>query len=247
MRVVISQPMCFPWVGMLEQMRLADVYVHYDDVAFSKGSFTNRVQLKVPGGSPWLTIPLHGLHLGQAIRDVRTPPDDWRNRHIARLRQVYAEAPFVDEMLDLVRHVYAAPGEQLCEIVIAGMHALADYFDIRPPRILRSSELAIGGASSQRVFDIVRAVGGDVYVTGLGARRYLAHTMFDEAHIAVEYMRYEMRPYPQQHGPFTPYVSALDLVASLGRAGRAVIASGTVPWREALATSAPSGPTDTDG
>ena len=44
--VVISQPMLFPWVGMFEQVALADVFVHYDDVQFSKGSFTNRVQLK---------------------------------------------------------------------------------------------------------------------------------------------------------------------------------------------------------
>ena len=26
--VLISQPMYFPWVGMLEQMALADVWVH---------------------------------------------------------------------------------------------------------------------------------------------------------------------------------------------------------------------------
>jgi hypothetical protein len=39
--VVISQPMFFPWVGMLEQLKLADTYVHYDDVQFEKGSFSN--------------------------------------------------------------------------------------------------------------------------------------------------------------------------------------------------------------
>ena len=44
--VVISQPMYFPWVGMLEQMALADVWVHLDDAQFSKGGFFNRVQIK---------------------------------------------------------------------------------------------------------------------------------------------------------------------------------------------------------
>ena len=59
MRVVISQSMYFPWVGMLEQIRLADVFIHYDDVQFSKGSFSNRVQVKQPDGtSAWMTIPL---------------------------------------------------------------------------------------------------------------------------------------------------------------------------------------------
>ncbi len=59
--VVISQPMLFPWAGMFEQIRLADVYVHYPDVQFSKGSFTNRVQVKTAGGSRWLTLPLRDL------------------------------------------------------------------------------------------------------------------------------------------------------------------------------------------
>ena len=38
MNVVISQSMYFPWVGMLEQIRLADVFVFYDDVQFSKAA-----------------------------------------------------------------------------------------------------------------------------------------------------------------------------------------------------------------
>lgn len=46
MKVVISQSMFFPGWVLLEQLKLADLYVFYDDVQFSKGSFTNRVQVK---------------------------------------------------------------------------------------------------------------------------------------------------------------------------------------------------------
>ena len=80
---VISQPMFFPWVGMLEQMRVADTYVHYDDVQFSKGSFTNRVQIKTAQGIQWLSMPLRELSLGQEIRGVLV--DDrqgWRRKHL---------------------------------------------------------------------------------------------------------------------------------------------------------------------
>ena len=45
--LVISQPMYFPRVGMLEQIRLADHFVYYDDVQFSRGGFSNRVQLSL--------------------------------------------------------------------------------------------------------------------------------------------------------------------------------------------------------
>ncbi len=44
-------------------------------------------------------------------------------------------------------------------------------------------------------------------------------------------MDYEKIPYPQLHGDFNPFVSILDLVANVGRAGREVIRSHAVDWR----------------
>ena len=232
--VVISQPMFFPWVGMLEQVRLADVYVHYDDVQFSKGSFTNRVQVKTARGSQWMTIPLEGLHLGQKISEVRTRESEpWRRRHLDLLADAYADAPFVDEMLTLARAVLDLPTDNLCDLVMASLGSLADYFEIGPrPLVIRSSALAIGGRSSSRVLDVVRHFGGNVYVSGAGGRSYLDHPAFAAAGVQVESMSDEKRPYPQPHGGFTPFVSGLDLVANVGRAGRALIASGATPWTE---------------
>jgi len=254
-RVVISQPMFFPWVGMFEQLRLADVYVHYDDVQFSKGSFTNRVQIKTIQGPKWLTLPV-GVHLGEAINQVRlaqvrlahaplarstrqSPASaNWRARHLAFLAQAFAGAPHLEEALGLVRSVYESPHDQLCELVIASMEAVLGYFELAPAvRFLRSSQMNVPGSGWARVLEIVKRTEGDVYVTGHGARNYLDHEAFERAGVRVEYMDYERRPYPQLHGAFTPHVSILDLVANVGRAGRSVIASGTKPWREFLSAS----------
>ena len=57
-RVVISQPMYFPWFGFMAQMSLADVFIWLDDAQFSKGSFTNRVQVKTDNGLTWMSVPL---------------------------------------------------------------------------------------------------------------------------------------------------------------------------------------------
>ena len=95
MRVVVSQSMLFPWVGLLEQLRLADVFVHYDDVQFSKGSFVNRVQIKTASGVRWMTIPTRDLHLGQRICEVEVaPPSKWLNQHLALLKSSLAGGVF---------------------------------------------------------------------------------------------------------------------------------------------------------
>src|ERR1700730_9868300 len=146
-RIVISQPMYFPWIGMMEQIRLSDVYVHLDDVQFSKGSFTNRVQIKTAEGTKWMTIPLEGLHLGQRIMDVRTREGEpWRRKHLDFVERAFANAPFGDDACGLCRSVLEQPTDRLCELAIASLQALCNYFEIGPrPLIERSSSLGIEG------------------------------------------------------------------------------------------------------
>lgn len=234
--VVISQPMFFPWVGMFEQIRLADVYVHYGDVQFSKGGFSNRVQVKTPQGIKWLSVPLEGRTLGQSIEEVRINSRiDWRAQHLGMLRGAYARAPHFGEMMELVDSVYGRTWLSIGELGRASMEVLCEYFGLNEGRrYLDVRQLAIAGASSQRVVDIVKALEGRRYVTGWGARNYLDHQLFEDAGIRVEYMDYQKRPYPQLHGEFTPYVSALDLVANVGREGGNYIQSGSIYWKQWL-------------
>ncbi len=229
--------MFFPWVGMFEQIRLADVYVHYSDVQFSKGSFVNRVQIKTAEGTKWLTVPLAGQSLGQAISEVRiNNRKDWRGSHLSLLRQAYNKAPCSNEMLELVESVYDNACDTIGELSKLSLDAVCRYYSIdRGRRFVDVEQLAIPGHGSQRVLDIVRHFQGDTYITGLGASKYLDHAIFEDACIRVEYMNYLKKPYVQLHGEFTPYVSVLDLVANTGRIGADYICSGTVPWKEYLA------------
>jgi len=234
-KLVISQPMFFPWVGMLEQIRLADVYVYYDDVQFSKVSFTNRVQIKTADGFKWLTVPVN-IQLGQLICQVTTDGRrHWRANHLAFLEQTYHDAPFLTEMLALVRSVYEQPLTTIADVSIASTKALCIYFDLyNDTEFMISSDLHIEGRSSRRVLDIVEHVAGNIYITGHGAKDYLDHDLFEEHQVRVEYMDYQKQPYPQLYGSFTTYVSALDLVANVGKEGRSVITSPSVYWKDFL-------------
>lgn len=233
--IVISQSMYFPWVGMLEQIKLADIFVHYDDVQFSKGSFTNRVQLKLPPENiSWMTVPLKDLSLGQRIDEVQIPDScAWKHKHLAMLRASFAKAAFREDALGLAESVLDRTHYSIAELSRDSMLALADYFGLNlTTRFIDSKSLAIDGHGSQRVFDIVKRLNGDRYVSGRGALRYLDHELFERGRIEVAYMDYECRPYAQSHGLFTPYVSALDLVAHVGRSGIEFMTSKAIYWRD---------------
>jgi len=232
MRVVISQPMYFPWVGLLEQMKLADIFVFYDDVQFVKGSLFNRVQVKTQNGSRWLTVPLRERNLSKKINETILDRDQaWQSKQLAVLQNAYRRTSFFGDMLNMFNKVLSVDHANLAELSVSSMMALAEYFSLTSNTIiLRSSELVIDGSSSRRVFDICKHLGATEYITGHGAVNYLDHSLFEKAGIQVRYMRYEKLAYTQQHGDFTPFVSGLDLVANCGLAGVKYICSDSVPW-----------------
>ena len=227
--------MYFPWVGLLEQVNLADIFIHYDDVQYVRG-FYNRVQAKTANGSKWITVPLSNYHRGQRIDEILIDNQaDWRSQHRDTLKQAYMKAPYRDEMLALVDEVFATSATFLSDVSRESILALVRYFKLDTKvRFMSSSDMKIPGASSQRLHDLCVAVAADVYLTGHGARNYLDHDLFERSGIKVEYMKYNMVPYPQLHGVFTPYVSALDLVANCGQAGASAITSNSVYWRDFL-------------
>jgi hypothetical protein len=231
--VVVSQSMYFPWCGLLEQVRMADVFVHYDDVQYARGFFS-RVQVKTEHGIKWLSVPLRDQHRGQTIDECRIDhATDWRRKHRDILREAYRKAPYAAEMLALVDGVFAEDHDSLGALGRATIRALAAAFRLPEPEFLHSADLGIGGASSQRLCDITAALGGTVYLTGHGALNYLDHSIFESRGIDVRCMDYSVGPWPQDHGAFTPYVTALDALAHLGPAAATVLHSTSLSWSDA--------------
>jgi hypothetical protein len=231
--VVISQPMLFPWPGFFEQLQLADVFIHLDDVQFSKGSFTNRVQLKCGEETRWLTVPLKGKGSFQLIKDLLAADDDWRTSHVAMLTASLAMAPHRAAALALLQEAYAEPA--LVDLLIASIDASARALSIGTNRrILRSSDMAIKGRSWQRVLDMVLAVGGTRYLTGHGAAAYLDHEAFQAAGVEVRYMDYSLTTWVRDGSQPTPYLSVLDLIGWTGTDAVGHLHPATLSWTEFL-------------
>lgn len=232
--IVISQSMLFPWVGMLEQIKLADFFVRYDDVQYSKGSFVNRVQLKFPDGPRWMTVPLQSFSFGQRIDEIKTSNSrDWRQQHLQLLIRSLEGTPYFNDAIDLVEAVYKSHHDNIGELSYASLRALVDYFGLAENcQFIDARDLDIPGNGTDRVLSIVQHLKGGVYVTGHGARNYLDHNKFEYAGISVQYMRYRCLSYPQLYGDFNPYLSALDLVANCGPEGVRYIQSTTIDKKE---------------
>ncbi|MEO1789858.1 MAG: WbqC family protein [Pseudomonadota bacterium] len=93
-----------------------------------------------------------------------------------------------------------------------------------------STEISAQSKGTERVLHLVKEVGGTRYVTGHGARNYLDHAAFEEHGISVDYMDYDVRAWGTS-ADFTPYVTALDLLAHAGPKAADYLNPKTRDWR----------------
>jgi len=100
------------------------------------------------------------------------------------------------------------------------------------PTIKRASELGDieNLSASAKLAEIVRRAGGDAYLSGRGASRYLKRDEFGEVKLLVQ--EFNHTEYPPLWGPFVPDLSALDFLLNVGEKSRGIIESmGQVrPW-----------------
>lgn len=229
-RVMISQPMYFPWAGFIAQMALADVIVWLDDAQFSKGSFTNRVQVKTQSGRKWMSVPLQDKGNKKQIRHLKAADPTIVERHRSLLRASFSAGAHYMQAREIFDRAWQEA--ELADTMIASAEGLAEAIGLPPRDTFKSSEMDVGGQASMRVLKLVEALGGKSYITGHGARNYLDHQRFEDAGISVEYMKYQPVPWTQAHGTFTPYVTALDLVAQVPGAERmSHLAPATENWK----------------
>jgi WbqC-like protein len=244
--VAINQPCYLPWRGHFALLKAADVFVFYDDVQFTSNtsrSFFARVQLKTAQGRSWLTVPVRKSgRFGQGIDEVEIAGGGrWPARHCTAIRAALQPAPFAASVEPVLAMLAGGAWERLAELTIATTRLMAELLGIRR-ETLRSSALGIGGSGTGRVLAVCRALGATRYLSGHGGLAYLDHEAFESAGIAVEYMDYDLSPYPQLHGAFEPYVTALDVLANTGPAAAAHVNARAVPWREMVARRAAAVP-----
>lgn len=227
--------MYFPWCGLLDQIRLADFFVHYDDVQLARG-FYNRVQVKTPQGARFITVPIKNKHQKDRIDEsVIDYTGDWVNQHRTILINAYSKSKYFEDVIHLFDSLHAKKFEVLGNLTRESIKSLAAYFNLNDDVIfLESKTLNVNGSGSKRLLDITKHIGGDIYLTGHGAINYLDHQLFEDEGIEVRYIDYNIRSYEQFYGNFTPYVTSLDAVAHNGPNSYGLLDSTTVNWREAI-------------
>lgn len=218
MIVAIHQPNYAPWLGFFYKVALSDTFVFLDDAQYSRGSYTNRVQIGRVDKSLWLTQPIK-REFGSNICDTMFANCDWPARHLDSLKGAYASAAAFHETWPMIRAIWETiPCESLAianEYIIEG---LATTLGLKTHFVL-SSKLATGEEKGdERLVQILQAVApnGGVYLSGKGGANYQTAVSFSEAGYELRYGEFCQTEYQRGKAPFIAGLSVLDALFHCG-------------------------------
>ncbi|HSN29191.1 MAG TPA: WbqC family protein [Kofleriaceae bacterium] len=228
MIVAAHQPHYLPWLGYLDKLAKADLFVVMDDLQYEAQNFQNRQRVKINSGATWLTVPL--LHGSQADRicDKRidngaTGKHAWTHRHWQTLETHYRRAPYFSRYADEVRDIFSRTWTSLLELDMRMLDLARTWLGIKVP-IIRSSGLALQGQKTDRILDMCKKVGARAYLSGGGGSTgYLDVEQLGRSGVGVIWQHFEHPRYTQRYGGFVSHLGFLDLVFNVGPQAHAAL------------------------
>lgn len=201
-------------------MRLADIFVIYDDAQFNKGDFQHRNRIRIHQGWKWLTVPVEKKNI--QIKDIKIKNENdkkglkWNEVHFREIKDNYKNAPYYKKYEKSFEAIYGNEYKNLVDLNMEIINLLKDIFEIKS-KIILSSELGLRSKSTTRLAEITEILNGDIYLSGPAGRNYLDVSIFEKKEIKVEYQDFEHPIYKQQYQDFIPNMSSIDALFNINK------------------------------
>ena len=223
MRVAIHQPQFFPYPGFFHKLSMADAFVVMDDVQYDK-RFTNRNRILAPQGPTWLTVPIDKSDKFMPNADVEVNNSlSWRQEHWKKITYSYKNSKWFHLYREYLEALYQRPHDRLFDLNLETLQTVMKWLEIDIP-VVRESRIGATGEGTQRLVNVCKAMGADVYVSGVGGKGYMEEKLFQENGIELRYQEYSPIPYPQRFAAeFVPNLSILDMLFNVGHECRKLV------------------------
>lgn len=217
MLIGIIQSNYLPWRGYFDFIDDVDLFVIYDDMQYTKNDWRNRNRIKTPQGPAWITVPTKQVSLNQRIQDTFIDDrKDWRRKHLESIYHNYHRCLGFGWIYPALKDVLERDIDRLSELNVELIKLVCQKLEVTTPIIL-SSTIDVTGEKTNRIIEIVKALGGDAYLSGPAAKCYLNQDEFKKEGIQLLYKQYDYHSYDQPWGEFVSAVSVIDLLASMGK------------------------------
>jgi hypothetical protein len=215
MLITIHQPQYLPWLGYIDKIDKADVFVILDNVQFKKNEWQNRNRIKTSQGCQWITVPV-SYRFPEKINEVRiNNKANWGRKHLQALITNYSKSTYFDNYKSFFEDIFSRSWDRLVDINIEIIKFLISALDLKTKLVI-ASDLKLREEPTERLIDICKMLDGNRYLAGKDGNKYMNLELFEQEGIDVIFQDFKHPVYHQLFGDFEPCMSAIDLLFNCG-------------------------------
>ena len=224
-KVGIHQPDFFPWPGFFNKYLTSDVFVFLDNVQFTKGppgDWTNRALISNFGVKKWLTLPVVRSFTGtKSIHEISIfEPENSKRKILRSLESLYEKHDHSSQILEEIARLILFSNASLAAYNINAIMSLIEILELPSKEILLASEITTSTTGTALLAEITHKVGGGIYLSGEGGRKYLDADYLEKSGIELSWIGYKQSEYTQSgQNHFVYGLSILDTLMNLGISG----------------------------
>ncbi len=222
MLITVHQPQYLPWLGYIDKIDKADIFVILDNVQFKKNEWQNRNMLKTALGWQWVTVPVLYKYM-EKIVEVRIKSDtNWRRKHLQALITNYSNSPYFYKHKEFFEDIYSKKWETLASLNLTIIKYLIQAFGIQT-KLIMASDLILREEPTERLIDICKTQKSKRYLSGRDGTKYMDLKKFYDEGIEIVYQDFKHPVYNQLYGDYLPNMSAVDLLFNCGDRGLEIL------------------------
>jgi hypothetical protein len=229
--IAAHQPNFIPYLGFFDKMKKSDVFVIRDEVLFVDKEFHNRNRIRVNSNDSkdmkfsWISAPVENprdyiLH-AKIKKDVKKKNMHWKRYLLREIKLNYQGTRYFDKYFLEFEKLFTEDEESLLNLNMKIINFFKEAFGIKT-EVVYASELGLKGKNNEKsdasedLAKICKSLGGDVYLSGSGGKKYLDLKPFVERGIKVEFQDFKSPKYEQKYPGFLPDMCALDALFCVG-------------------------------
>ena len=232
MKIFISQPTFFPWLGYFDMIDQVDKFIILDDVDFSYQSWQHRNNFKTPNGLGFFTVPVVSKTKNKLIRFTKIDNAEFTKKKFLKfILSNYNKSQFFklyeNDFIKITNKAFSH--ENIFDLNVEFIKWILNILKINT-EVYLSSSLNLKSKKIEKIIDICNYFKAKSYITTVGSKSYLSGNehFFKENKIELIYHNYKHPSYTQLFEPYSDYACILDLIFNEGHKSLSIIKSGRI-------------------
>jgi hypothetical protein len=213
------QPTYLPWLGLFHKIVVADLFVIYDDVQYSRYGWYNRNYIMSKNGPILLAVPIK-RQFSENLLHSQVKIDNsekWSKKHIKSIELCYSKSPFFKNYINQFIDIFSKKYEYLFDLNISIINLFLKEFEIET-KIKLASELNLKFQKSDRALDLAIKTKATHILFGELGENYAEVGNFERKNVKVIFQKYNYPVYKQFNSKkFVAKLSAIDLLFNHGK------------------------------